>query len=49
MELLQSLVFDLGWFFFVAWGTALTTLTVVAFRPDIVAMAGDSTAKTDPR
>lgn len=49
MELLQSFVFDLGWIFFVAWGTVLTTLAVVAFKPDIVAMAGISSAKNNRR
>ncbi len=49
MELLQSFVFDLGWVFFAAWGATLTALAVVAFKPDIVAMAGDSNAHTDRR
>jgi hypothetical protein len=47
MELLQSFVFDLGWVFFAAWGTTLTALAVVAFKPDIVAITGGSGAKAD--
>jgi hypothetical protein len=47
MELLQSFVFDLGWVFFAGWGMTLMTLAVVAFKPDIVAMAGIPSARGD--
>lgn len=49
MELLQSFVFDVGWFFFAAWGTTLIAVAVVAFKQDIRAMAGHSGAHTDGR
>jgi hypothetical protein len=49
MELLQSFVFDLGWIFFVAWGAILTTSAVVAFKPDIMAIAANLNTPTDRR
>ncbi|MFY9912857.1 MAG: hypothetical protein WAK56_23675 [Candidatus Sulfotelmatobacter sp.] len=42
MELLQSFVFDLMWLFFAVWGTALITLAVIAFKPDILTTADQS-------
>lgn len=37
MELLQSFVFDLMWLFFAIWATALITLAVITFKPDVLA------------
>jgi hypothetical protein len=35
MDSAQVIVFDLGWFFFVAWGVILATLSAIAFGRDL--------------
>lgn len=40
MDLAQVFIFDLGWLFFVAWGTVLAAVSVVAFGRDIFASSG---------
>jgi hypothetical protein len=42
MDLIQSFVVDLGWFFFSAWAAALVAVSVVAFGNDILAFANQS-------
>lgn len=50
MDLAQSLIFDMGWIFFTAWGMALTAASVIAFRGDIVAATGRQTnARNHPQ
>jgi len=36
MDLAQTFIFDLGWLFFTAWGLVLLTLSVIAFRQDLL-------------
>jgi hypothetical protein len=47
MDLAQVFIFDLGWAFFAAWGTALAAVTVIAFGRDIVASSGKETSSTN--
>ena len=49
MELFQSLVVDLVWFFFAAWGVALAALAVITFKPDILARTDQSVVPSDGR
>ena len=51
MDLAQVFIFDLGWAFFAAWGTALAAVTVVAFGRDIFASTdqGNDDKKTRAR
>jgi len=49
MELFQSLLVDLVWIFFAAWGTALAALAVITFKPDILARADQPNARSDRR
>jgi hypothetical protein len=46
MDLAQVFIFDLGWAFFAAWGTALAAVTVIAFGRDIVASSDRETSTT---
>jgi len=36
MDLEQVFIFDVGWFFFVAWGLVLAAVSVIAFGRDIL-------------
>jgi hypothetical protein len=36
MDLVPVFIFDAGWIFFAAWGTALAALSVIAFGRDIL-------------
>ncbi len=36
MDLEQVFIFDVGWFFFVAWGLVLAAISVIAFGRDIL-------------
>jgi len=47
MEFAQVFIFDLGWAFFAAWGTALTAVSLVAFGRDIVASSVKETSATN--
>jgi hypothetical protein len=49
MELLQSFVVDLAWFFFAAWSTTLAALAVITFKPDILARPEQPSARSDTR
>jgi hypothetical protein len=42
MDVAQTIVFDLGWIFFIAWGTVLAAASAVAFGRDFF-------PPTDPR
>jgi hypothetical protein len=46
MEFAQVFIFDLGWAFFAAWGTALTAVSLVAFGRDIMASSVKETSTT---
>ena len=46
MDFAQVFIFDLGWAFFAAWGTALAAVSVLAFGRDIVPSAGRETSTT---
>ena len=39
MDMVEVLIFDIGWIFFAAWGMALTVLSVIAFGRDILPAA----------
>jgi hypothetical protein len=39
MDMVQVLIFDVGWIFFAAWGMALAAFSVIAFGRDIRAFA----------
>lgn len=39
MDFMQRFIVDLGWLFFAAWTTVLTTLAVIAFGRDLVPFA----------
>lgn len=49
MEMLQSFVVYSVWVFFAVWGTALAALTVIAFKPDILAWADQINGHSDRR
>ena len=35
MDLAQAFIFDVGWFFFAAWGMVLAAVSVIAFGRDM--------------
>jgi hypothetical protein len=39
MDMAQVFIFDLGWVFFIAWGTILVVVSIVAFGRDVVAVS----------
>lgn len=38
MDIAQVFIFDLGWIFFIAWGTVLAAVSVIAFGRDILGL-----------
>jgi hypothetical protein len=36
MDMAQVFIFDVGWIFFTAWGTALAVLGIIAFGRDVL-------------
>jgi hypothetical protein len=36
MDVAQVFIFDLGWVFFIAWGTVLAAVSVIAFGQEIL-------------
>ena len=46
MDLAQVFIFDLGWAFFAAWGTALAAVSIVAFGRDILTFTSSAKAWT---
>ncbi len=49
MDLAQNFIFDLGWIFFTAWGLVLLTLSVIAFRKDLLPATGQHAEQTERR
>jgi hypothetical protein len=35
MDIAQAFILDLGWIFFIAWGTVLVAVSVIAFGRDL--------------
>jgi hypothetical protein len=35
MDSVQAFVFDLGWFFFAAWGMVIVAVSFIAFKSDL--------------
>ena len=36
MDMVQGFIFDVGWFFFAAWGMALAAVSIIAFGRDFL-------------
>jgi hypothetical protein len=49
MDLAQNFIFDLGWVFFTAWGLVLVTLSVIAFRQDLLPATEHDARQTERR
>jgi hypothetical protein len=47
MDMVELLIFDVGWIFFAAWGMALAALSVIAFGRDILPIAQPATVKRE--
>jgi hypothetical protein len=47
MDKAQAFIFDLGWFFFAAWGMVLAAVSVITFRRDILSVAQRATGKKE--
>jgi hypothetical protein len=45
MDLAQAFIFYVGWIFFIAWGTLLAVISVIAFGRDILPIAQHAAAE----
>jgi hypothetical protein len=49
MDMAQVFIFDLGWVFFVAWGTVLAAVSAVAFGRDLLPFVSPPNRKREQR
>jgi len=45
MDMVQGFIFDVGWFFFAAWGMALAAVSVIVFGRDFLRGAQRATIR----
>jgi hypothetical protein len=47
MDMVQVLIFDVGWIFFAAWGMALAAFSIIAFGRDILSSEQSATVEKE--